>query len=37
LLDDAVLVLAGLVIGVAGVILEVVLGSAAYHGLSSLL
>jgi hypothetical protein len=36
LLDDAVLVGAGLVIGVVGVVLEIVLGSAAYRGISSL-
>lgn len=36
LLDDAVLVAVGLTIGVVGVILEIVLGSAAYRGISSL-
>jgi hypothetical protein len=36
LLDDALLVGLGLIIGVVGVILELVLGSAAYRGISSL-
>jgi hypothetical protein len=36
LLDDAVLVAIGLAIGVVGVILEIVLGSVAYRGISSL-
>jgi hypothetical protein len=36
LLDDAVLVGLGLILGVLGVILELVLGSAAYRGISSL-
>ena len=36
LLDDAVLVGVGLILGVVGVILELVLGSAAYRGISSL-
>lgn len=36
LLDDAVLVAVGLTIGVVGVVLEIVLGSAAYRGISSL-
>jgi hypothetical protein len=36
LLDDVVLVGVGLILGVVGVILELVLGSAAYRGISSL-
>jgi hypothetical protein len=37
LLEDFVLVVVALVVGVAGIVLEVVLGSAAIHGLGSLL
>jgi hypothetical protein len=37
LLEDALLLIAALVVGVAGVILEIVLGSAAVHGIGSLL
>jgi NAD/NADP transhydrogenase beta subunit len=36
LLEDIVVVLAGILVGVAGVVLEVILGKAAIHGLSSL-
>ncbi len=36
LLEDILVVLAGLVVGVVGVALEVVLGSAAIHGIASL-
>jgi hypothetical protein len=36
LLEDAVVALAGLAIGVVGVVLEITLGSAALHGVSSL-
>jgi hypothetical protein len=36
LLEDAVVVVVGLVLGVAGVVLEIVLGSAAIHALSNL-
>ncbi len=35
--DDFVVVVVALVVGVAGIVLEVVLGSAAIHGLGSLL
>lgn len=37
LLEDALIVAAGLLIGVAGVVLEIVLGKAAFHGASELL
>ena len=37
LLEDILIVLAAVVVGVAGVALEIVLGSAAIHGLSDLL
>ena len=37
LLEDFVVVVVALVVGVAGIVLEVVLGSAAIHGLESLL
>lgn len=37
LLEDFVVVIAALIVGVAGVTLEIVLGSAAVHGISSLL
>jgi len=37
LLEDFLVVVAALVVGVAGVVLEVVLGEAALHGLKSLL
>jgi hypothetical protein len=37
LLEDALVVLAGIAIGVAGVVLEIVLGRAALHGIGSLL
>jgi hypothetical protein len=37
LLEDFVVVVAALVVGVAGVTLEIVLGSAAIHGIGSLL
>jgi hypothetical protein len=37
LLEDFLVVIAGLAIGVAGVILEIVLGAAAIHGLGSIL
>jgi len=37
LLEDFVVVIAALVVGVAGVTLEIVLGSAAIHGIGSLL
>jgi hypothetical protein len=37
LLEDFVLVVAAVVVGAAGVVLEVVLGSAALHGLQNLL
>jgi hypothetical protein len=37
LLEDVLVVLVALVVGVAGVVLEVVLGSAAIHGLGKLL
>ena len=37
LLEDALIALAGLILGVIGVALEVVLGAAAVHGISSLL
>src|SRR4051794_33082951 len=36
LLEDFLVVLVAVVVGVAGVVLEIVLGSAALHGLSSL-
>lgn len=36
LLEDFLVVVAGVVLGAAGVVLEIVLGTAAYHGLSSL-
>ena len=37
LLEDALIALAGLILGAVGVALEVVLGAAAVHGISSLL
>lgn len=37
LLEDALIVAAGLVIGVAGIVLEVALGQAAFHGVGKLL
>ena len=37
LLEDFVVIVVALVVGVAGIVLEVVLGSAAVHGLGSLL
>jgi hypothetical protein len=37
LLEDVLVVLAALLVGVAGVTLEVVVGSAAIHGIGSLL
>jgi hypothetical protein len=37
LLEDFLIVVAALVLGVAGVILEIVLGTAAIHGITSLL
>lgn len=37
LLEDAIVVIAAIAVGVAGVVLEVVLGSAAIHGLGSLI
>ena len=37
LLEDFLIVVAGLVVGVGGVVLEIVLGTAAVHGLSSIL
>jgi hypothetical protein len=37
LLEDFIVVIAALVVGVAGVTLEIVLGSAAVHGIGSLL
>ena len=37
LLEDALLAVVSLVVGAAGVILEIVLGTAAVHGISSLL
>jgi hypothetical protein len=37
LLEDSVVVVVALVVGVAGIVLEVVLGSAAIHGLGNLL
>ena len=36
LLEDFLVVVAGLVVGVVGVALEIVLGAAAVHGLSSI-
>jgi hypothetical protein len=36
LLDDALLVLVGLVVGVVGIVLVLVLGSVAYKGASNL-
>jgi len=36
LLEDALIALAGLILGAVGVALEVVLGAAAVHGISSL-
>ena len=36
LLEDFLLVVAALVVGVAGVLLEIVLGSAAIHGIGKL-
>jgi hypothetical protein len=36
LLEDALVVVAGIVVGAAGIVLEIVLGSAALHGVSSL-
>ncbi len=36
LLEDILVVIAALVVGVAGVALEIVLGSAAIHGIASL-
>ena len=36
LLEDFLVVAAGLVVGVVGVALEIVLGAAAVHGLSSI-
>jgi hypothetical protein len=37
LLEDVAIAVLGLVAGVAGVVLEIVIGTAAYHGLSDLL
>jgi hypothetical protein len=37
LLEDALIALAGVILGIVGVALEVVLGTAAVHGVSSLL
>jgi len=37
ILEDAVVAIAGTVVGAAGVVLEIVLGSAVVHGLGSLL
>jgi hypothetical protein len=37
LLEDALIAFVGIVVGVVGVVLEVVLGSAAIHGIGSLL
>jgi hypothetical protein len=37
LLEDVAMVLIALIAGAAGVVLEIVLGTAAIHGLSSLL
>ncbi len=36
LLEDALVVAVGLIVGVAGITLEIVLGSAAVNGISSL-
>jgi hypothetical protein len=36
LLEDALVAIAGIVIGAGGVVLEVVLGRAVVHGISSL-
>jgi hypothetical protein len=36
LLEDILIVITALVVGVAGVALEIVLGSAAIHGIASL-
>ena len=36
ILEDAALVVIGVVVGIAGIVLEIVLGSAAVHGIGSL-
>ena len=36
LLEDVIVVAIGLVVGVAGVLLEIIVGSAVVHGVSSI-